>query len=75
MSTSILALPLRVQLQMTCGVQVLHGPCRSGLIVYSTMLDAKDLSNGALLDLGRPVHDAATVGLPSLDDSEQGSGL
>jgi len=35
--------------------------CRSGLIVYSTMLSAEQLSNGALLDLGLPVHDAATV--------------
>ena len=56
-------------------VQVLQLHCRSGLIVYSTMLNAEDLFNGALLDLGRPVHDAATVGLPSLDNSEQSSGF
>ncbi len=39
------------------------------------MLSAKNLSNGALLELGRPVHDAATVGLPLPDSSKRGLGL
>ena len=35
--------------------------CRAGLVWYSTVLTAEQLSDGALLDLGCPVHDAATV--------------
>ena len=35
--------------------------CRSGLIVYSTMLSGDQLSDGTNLNLGLSVHDAATV--------------
>lgn len=40
--------------------------CRSGLIVYSTMLSAEQLSDGTNLNLGLSVHDAATVSLEKL---------
>ena len=39
--------------------------CRSGLIVYSTMLAAEQLSDGTNLNLGLSVHDAATVSTPA----------
>lgn len=34
---------------------------RGGLIVYRARVPAGELVEGALLDLGHPVHDAATV--------------
>ena len=39
---------------------------RGGLIVYRTRVPAGELVEGALLDVGHPVHDAATVRSRSL---------
>ena len=50
-----------------------HGR-RSGMIVYSTMLSAEQISDGTNLNLGLSVHDAATVST-SLQQSPTESGL
>ena len=45
------------------------------MIVYSTMLSAEQISDGTNLNLGLSVHDAATVGSTSLQQSPTESGL
>ncbi len=39
--------------------------CRSGFIAYRTSIPAAEVRANALLDVGHPVHDAATVSTQS----------